>query len=121
MFRTKQNRYLVLTVYFILICILFFLPGKAFPKTGNWMEVIRFDKWVHFGIFVVLTFLFCWCLELKNVKGLAFVFIAAVGYGLAVEIIQHYFIANRSLDVGDWAADSAGALTGLLLWRYIKK
>jgi VanZ family protein len=43
-------------------------------------------------------------------------------YGLAVEVIQYYFITNRSFDLTDLAADMVGAMAGLLIWgRYIKK
>jgi uncharacterized protein YfiM (DUF2279 family) len=42
-------------------------------------------------------------------------------YGLLIEIIQDQYITNRSFDWGDWFADMAGSITGILLWRYIKK
>ena len=34
------------------------LPGSDMPKVG-WLDKIYFDKWVHIGMFGVLTFLFC--------------------------------------------------------------
>jgi len=42
---------------------------------------------------------------------------------MGVEVIQHYFIANRSFDLWDVLADMTGAVAGLLFWtgRYRKK
>lgn len=117
----KKSRFKILTGYFIIICVLFFLPGKALPKGNSWMDAIQFDKWVHFGIFAVLAFLSLSTVEIKNNKTLFPFFIMLILYGLAVELVQHHFVANRSFDRGDLAADAAGAAAGLLFWRYTKK
>ena len=86
------------------------------------MEVIQFDKWVHFGIFSLLTAGICWALRAAETKTLYFVFGSAVAYGIAVEFIQDQFIVNRSFDLGDWAADIVGSIGGTWFWwvRYIK-
>ena len=87
------------------------------------MEVIQFDKWVHFGIFIILTFITCWSVKAAESKTLLLIFITAVVYGISVELIQDRFIANRSMDFGDWAADTAGSLGGVWFWKamYVKK
>jgi VanZ family protein len=107
-------------LWLLAISILFFLPGSALPDEGLF-NLPYFDKYVHFGLFAVLLFLwrfffdgaakFTWIL-----LGLAFC------YGLAVEVIQHYWVANRSFDMLDVAADMLGAAAGLIVWtsRYIK-
>jgi VanZ family protein len=113
---TAAHRYFILALYFLFICFLFFLPGEAFPQGGNWMEVIQFDKWVHFGIFSLLTAGTCWALRAAEMKTLYFVLGSAVAYGIAVEFIQDQFIVNRSFDLGDWAADIVGSISGTWFW-----
>ena len=107
-------------VWLVIISTLFFLPGSALPKE-NWLDDIYFDKWVHFGFFALLLFL--WRFYLPYKRSYSFIIIVlAVVYGFGVEIIQHYFITNRSFDLGDVAADTFGAIGGILVWEwYIKK
>jgi VanZ family protein len=43
-------------------------------------------------------------------------------YGIAMELVQKYFIPNRSFDLKDILADGLGCSIGLLIsGRYIKK
>jgi len=107
-------------IWLLLISFLFFLPGSALPKE-NWLDDIYFDKWVHFGFFALLLFLWRFYFS-PPIKFDTLCLLAALIYGVGVECIQHYLIANRSFDLGDVIADMAGALAGLLVWdRYIKK
>lgn len=95
------------------------LPGSALPKT-NWLSDIQFDKWVHVGFFLGLAFLLLSAFEGLRQPKWSVVGIAII-YGLAVEFIQHYFIANRAFDVYDWLADTVGSLAGLWLWSWVYK
>jgi len=105
--------------WIILMSILFFLPGSAFPKEG-WLDEIFFDKWVHFGLFAVLLFL--WRFQFPKTAGYDYVLIAlAAIYGLGVEVIQHYWIPNRSFDLFDVVADTIGGVAGLWLWAHLYK
>jgi VanZ family protein len=84
------------------------------------MIIPHFDKYVHFGFFAVLLFL--WRIHLEPaIKYSFFLLLLGFVYGLGIEIIQHYLIANRSFDMGDVLADMAGAVVGVLAWWYIKK
>ncbi|WP_066406480.1 VanZ family protein [Flavisolibacter tropicus] len=115
-------RYTILTLYFITMCILFTLPGSAFPQSG-WMGKVFFDKWVHIGLFSLFTFLICWAMQISLKRGMMTAFLAAVIYGILVEVVQDQFIPNRSFDLGDWAADIVGSFIGIWFWnlKYIKK
>ncbi len=108
-------------IWLIFISILFFLPGSALPKE-DWLDKIYFDKWVHFILFTVLLFLWRFYFPVA-IKYSALLIVAAILYGLGVEVIQEHYIPNRSFDLGDVAADTTGAFAGLLYWtgRYIKK
>ena len=106
-------------LWLIIISILFFLPGSALPKE-EWLGTIHFDKWVHFGFFALLIFL--WRYYFPPVaKYSILLLLAALVYGLGVELIQHHWIANRSFDIGDVMADMAGAVGGVLFWGWYKK
>jgi len=117
-----KNKLLILSLYFLLITILFFLPGSALPKE-DWLSKIYFDKWVHVGLFMILSFLSCWAFLLKRRKDLVMLLLATICYGFLVEIIQGTLVANRSYDLGDLTADTCGSILGITfwLWRYIKK
>lgn len=118
---TRQQRYLVTIGYLVFISILFCLPGSALPK-NDWLAKIYFDKWVHIGLFLVLAVLCIWALQLYKRKVLFVLILILAGYGLLVETVQHYFIENRTFDIGDWIADIAGSVAGVWLsWVYIKK
>lgn len=119
--------YLPAIIWFITCCILFTLPGSAFPKK-NWFNIIWFDKWVHIGLIGLLILLSCWGFyrannrQLKSITIIKLIAAASV-YGLLIEFIQLYFVSNRSFDGGDVVADVIGAvLAGLFAaWRWAKK
>ncbi len=98
------------------ISILFFLPGSAF-QTDHWMGKIWLDKWVHLGFFAVLVWLWAKGLGISGRKSMTGLAIAAVLYGLAVEVIQHQFVVNRSFDLLDLVADAAGIGAGAAMIR----
>ena len=118
---TRQHRYLLTFAYLVFISILFCLPGSALPK-NDWLAKIYFDKWVHIGLFLVLAVLIVWAFRIYKRRLLFVLILILSGYGLLIEIVQHYFIENRSFDTGDWLADMAGSAAGIWLsWVYIKK
>jgi VanZ family protein len=117
--RLLQSKWLALS-WLVMMCILFFLPGSAFPKE-DWFSAVYFDKWVHIGLFAVLLFLwrssFYW-----DVKNYNFILLTmALLYGLMVEIIQKEWIPNRDFDLFDVAADMAGSFLGLFVWMRVYK
>jgi hypothetical protein len=110
-------------VWFILSTTAFCLPGQALP-TEDWFAVIQLDKWIHVGLFTVMIFLWCVPLfhrshiNLSLTKLFLLIAIAFFGYGIVMELIQHFFIPNRAFDFGDIAADALGCLLGLFFVRW---
>ncbi len=104
------------------------IPGSAFPKE-NWLGKIWFDKWVHIGMFVIMTFLWCWAIlkrewvDFRKLKQSFFIIgVICFCYGVAMEFVQKYFIANRSFDAGDIIADGIGCVIGVvLILKWYKK
>lgn len=116
----RWQRYSIAFGYLVFISILFCLPGSSFPDE-DWLDKIWIDKWIHLGIFSVFLVIWLWAFEgFQN--NIIIIFFLAIIYGLTIEFIQHQYIPNRGLDIGDWFADIAGSIIGILFWkRYIKK
>jgi len=111
--------------WLIISSILLTMPGSAFPKE-NWFDKLWLDKWVHIGIFFLLTALWCWGIRnFKRPTNSLYLWIAILStlFGTGMEFVQHYLIPNRSFDVGDMIADGVGSFAGYFFscWRYIKK
>ncbi|MEO7266087.1 MAG: VanZ family protein [Ferruginibacter sp.] len=110
--------------WFFLVSVLLFLPGDDLPSPYPWLEMIYFDKWVHAGLFVVLTVLFMWPVAVSGmkkkaiVKWLLFIAIACSVWGLITEIIQ-YLLPGRNFDLRDWAADTSGAVLAYIFVTFI--
>lgn len=125
-------RFLPGIAWFFIVGILTLMPGSDVPEIG-WLDNIpNFDKLVHAAMFGGMTFLFCAAYfkssyshsEKRNI--FIRITIAAIVWGITIEIIQKYFIPGRDFELLDWAADSLGAiiafwLSMLLLRRMEKK
>ena len=115
-------------LWLIISTLLLTIPASAFPKE-NWLEKIWFDKWVHVGMFSIMVFLWCWAtlrlnFEKEKLKRVFILFaFICLAYGIGMEFVQKYFVANRSFDTGDIIADGVGCFAGLLfcMRRYIPK
>ncbi len=113
-------------IWLVISTILLTLPGSSFPKE-DWLSKIWFDKWVHIGMFAMMTFLWSWAFHKSDktqpVKSFVVVAIFSLIYGIGMEYVQKYFIVNRAFDIGDIVADAVGSLIGFLfvMKRYLKK
>jgi VanZ like family len=118
-------------VWFIIATILLTIPGTDLPQE-DWLDKIPlFDKWIHIGMFAILVTLWCRSRLLLKTKTdsqkLKQVFITIgviwLGYGVAMEFVQKYFIPFRSFDISDIIADGVGCAAGVFfsIRRYIKK
>lgn len=121
--------YLLLAIFWLTaITVLLVIPGTAFPSE-NWMSEIQLDKWAHIILFSILVFLWMKAIWKLYPDKYSFVSLAAVValisliYGIGMEIVQHFFVKNRSFELNDIFADLAGSLIGYLLVRgkYFKK
>jgi VanZ family protein len=118
MLRKYSIRVGIAILYLIIISVIFFLPGSAFPQE-SWFDKVYLDKWIHVGIFFTLAFIWLWALRYQAPNK---ILIFLILYGLSVEVIQGLFISNRSFDLFDLLSDTIGSVAGILLSRgYIKK
>ena len=110
----------------LVILVLCGMPGRDIPHI-SFLEIPNFDKFVHAGIFFVLTLLIVRGFLLQttfiklqqNAKLIAFVI--CVVYGGLLEIMQGTLCQGRTAEVFDFFADSVGVAAGLLLYNWIEK
>jgi VanZ family protein len=110
-------------IYFILSCIylgiasfLFCTPGDAFPEGLD--EVLSYDKLLHALAFTLLAGSFTFSSykqKGRNVQLFLFWSMAALSYGVLIEILQFYFIKNRSGDIPDLVADITGCALSFVI------
>ena len=105
--------------WFIISLILLCLPGSTIPKYP-WLAAIYADKWIHVFLFGILCFLFAFPFRLSQYSVLQrkkwFLLITGGGiaYGILMEFVQKYWVANRSFEIWDIMADSTGCLLAYL-------
>jgi len=82
------------------------------------------DKLVHFGLFLVFSYLLM--LDLLNnnpssgLRGvLTLVVIITLFTGMSTEIIQHMFVPGRTGSIFDFMVDTAGSVSGMLAYRLV--
>jgi hypothetical protein len=119
--KIKIKSYWPAIAWMILSTIAFFIPGKALPN-DKWLDKIQADKWIHIGIFAGMVFL--WSVPLlyrplqkSFIRLLVLITSAFFGYGVLIELMQHFFISNRSFGWSDIGADAVGCLIGFFLAR----
>lgn len=102
----------------LLIFFLCLIPGRDIPH----VKVPLVDKWVHFILFGIFSFLWLLSLVHTNLTRLFIVFIAAIGTGWMVEELQGLLVSlGRSKDKMDIVADGVGGLLGVLLFAMVKR
>lgn len=105
-------------IIFILCCT----PGRFIPS-NNWLELLSFDKFVHAGIFFVLTCLWLtYGMQAQKLTTIAYVLIvtASITYGGVLEVMQANIFSQRSGDWLDFIANSFGCLMGLWVFGKYK-
>ncbi|WP_165958201.1 VanZ family protein [Segetibacter sp. 3557_3] len=119
--RNLTDSFVPAICWLILSSILFFIPGDQLPREEIF-ALPNFDKLVHSFLFFILCYLFFRPVRhLENIatrKALYFkISLAAVFYGLVVEVIQKYFVVNRSFDLWDIIFDTLGCACAYLWAR----
>ena len=107
-------------IWLLLVTSLLCIPGTKLPKI-TWQDKIWLDKWIHIFLFMVLVIVWNKVYSGKkniqnNIRKIFFqIMIIGIVYGIAMEIVQKYFIPFRSFDVGDIIADAIGCVVGYLI------
>ena len=112
--RTIKFPFVFAAGWLMLITLLLCIPGTKLPKV-QWHDKIFLDKWIHFFLFLVLVFLWCRTYTIKTTKKFLLVTVLCIVYGIAMELVQQYFIPFRSFDLRDMMANSLGAIAGYFI------
>lgn len=108
----------------LVIAFLCGMPGKDIPHI-SFLELLSFDKWVHAAIFIILyfialmntnTYLRARGKTLTMNRYLVWIGVC-VAYGIILEILQGLVFVERSADIYDAIANSAGVVIGYYLSR----
>jgi hypothetical protein len=93
-------------VVFLISLAVLFAPGSTVPEAPAGT-----DKVVHLGLFLALAVSARWAGVPRGLLAGALPLYAAVS-----ELLQAIPALHRDATLGDWVADVAGALLGLLVW-----
>ena len=110
----------------LIILILCGIPGRDIPHI-SFLELLSFDKFVHAGVFFILILFtirgFLLQTQFNNLKIVAkrMALIICVLYGGMLEVMQGTLFLERSADLYDFIANSAGCIAGLCLYENMEK
>lgn len=129
-FREKRIMNRKIRVHWIFKCILtiayaFLIYYLSSQDTSSVPLPSYNDKLIHFIVFGLLCLMICWSLSsLTMGNKWIYKIILAIGitslYGASDEFHQS-FTPNRSVDIFDWLADTAGAATAAFVWQIITR
>jgi VanZ family protein len=107
-----------------LICLILFLPGNKFPKQ-NLFQIEHLDKIIHAFLFLLLEWFLLYDGKVNMLqKRIRLVLIStsvAVAFGILTEVIQEYFIFERTGSLLDFFADLTGILIGIISYRLLAR
>jgi VanZ family protein len=89
------------------------IPGKSL------MRVPHFDKMVHAGMYFVLALLIIRPFKTFRIPVWTGTLAFSLFIGGIIEILQWAVTSERSASWGDFSADMAGALAGLLIYGWL--
>jgi VanZ family protein len=97
-------------------------PGDRLPDIDI-LEIDIEDKLAHLGMFAVQAYLLLLGKSRRRerivLSGASWqAWLIGTGFGLATELLQHFAIPMRYGNLGDFLADSLGALLGVGVYRY---
>ncbi len=120
-------RYNLFAICWLLIILLLTLtPGSALPKTSLWVELLSFDKVVHFFVYSVLTLLMIigftkqYTYASLRRYAVATALIVGISYGIIIEFVQ-LSVPGRDLELMDMVANSIGCFLGYGIFYVIYK
>ncbi|MDR1861180.1 MAG: VanZ family protein [Bacteroidales bacterium] len=115
-----SQRYILLTRILSVICCgvvvaLCLMPSSELPDIS-----FRFsDKLAHFGFYFGWSALLMSSLRRKSMPVAIVLVLILVAFSGGIELMQQYMGYGRSASWGDLAANSAGALVGTALVKYV--
>jgi VanZ family protein len=110
-------RILISLLYLGIIAKLSLMPPDEVPQ----IELFAgFDKLVHGGMYLGLTFLACWSFnaEVKRIR-ILYIILFSAAFGLLMEVSQLEMQAGRAFEWIDEASNAIGSLLGAIVYAWI--
>jgi VanZ family protein len=113
-------------VWALFILILCGIPGNQISKV-KLIEIPHFDKFVHFFFYFIFTLLL---ISENNsqkhhrkvtVDAILISALISLSYGALIEILQKVLFVNRSGDIADMVANTAGFLVAVVSYRQVNR
>lgn len=102
----------------VVVASMMWAPAVPFAQQGP-LGLVGFDKWVHFGSYAGIMFLFAWAFHAKSMGLLLAIAFATFLLGAGVELIQST-IPYRTMNAADVVANGAGVVFALGVWEVIR-
>jgi VanZ family protein len=118
-----SNRFIPAIVWTLLLLIGLLTPGEQLPDVPS---AVGLDKVVHFGLFMVLSFLWARAFidkKNKRIKKRKFIpnyLVFVLIFAILVEYIQR-LVPGRAFDFLDILFNVLGAIAGAILFVYLHK
>jgi len=107
----------------LVILILSTISGSSLQKVPI-IELPNLDKIIHFIMYFALSTALLTDIYKENkrfsVKSIWFIILFPFLYGVLMELLQKYFVANRTCDILDVLANTIGLLTAIIFFRKSK-
>ncbi|WP_371927317.1 VanZ family protein [Pontibacter sp. HSC-36F09] len=107
-----------------MIMVLTLLPSSSMPSLSIW-EIFSFDSFAHAFMFAVLTYLMVVGLKKQytymrvQLFAIRTAFFVSSMFGIAIELLQHFFVPGRQGDIVDVLSNTIGCIIGILLFKWI--
>ncbi len=120
-----NKRYIIAVVWSLLITVACLVSFSTYNEVGK-LDILYFDKIVHFSFYTSFTMVWIWCLRLYEKpesykRNASKIFLAAVLFGFIIELLQEYTTTTRSFEWLDVMANASGALFGIIVITIIYK
>lgn len=103
------------------LLLIIFLSIYPFTDTPDIPFFDGQDKVIHFIMYAGLGFIACWSLDMrgKRMPSLLLLLSGIFLWGVLMEILQRLMALGRALEFTDMMANLAGAIAGLILYRFL--
>lgn len=114
----KKSIPIILTL--LLLITLWFCSGTSQPLTPKPLQFNHADKLIHFLVFGLVATAFYRIPQIRSMGalGMLIAIILTSAYG-AIDELHQASTPGRSMDILDWLADTAGAITAMLVYAKI--
>jgi VanZ family protein len=104
-------------LYLAVVLVLTFLPSKSIPQ---WDLFPGFDKLVHVCMYFGVTIMASWTFHAEEkLKRIIYIVLLATLWGLLMEFMQLFMDAGRAFEWMDELSNSAGVVTGAVLYAWM--